>query len=43
MPTSKRKVWLELSINGLPLITPLLLIINGIIGLAENDPNHPDA
>ncbi|WP_226908193.1 hypothetical protein [Levilactobacillus brevis] len=43
MPISKRKMWIELIINGLLLTTPLLLIINGIAGLAENDPNHPDA
>ncbi|CAM2924951.1 hypothetical protein LEBR102806_11590 [Levilactobacillus brevis] len=42
MPTSKRKMWLELSINVLLLMTPLFLIINGSVGLAENDPNHPD-
>lgn len=36
-------MWIELSINGLLLINPLLLIINGIIGFAENDLDHPDA
>ncbi|KZL37736.1 hypothetical protein [Secundilactobacillus collinoides] len=42
MLTSKRKMCLELSINGLLLITPIFLIIDGNVGLADNDPYHPD-
>lgn len=39
---TKRKMLLELCINGLLLIIPLFLIIIGFIGVLENDPSHPD-
>lgn len=38
----KNKILFELSINVLVLSVPSFLIINGIIGIIENDPNHPD-
>lgn len=42
MHITKRRMWLELEINGLCLGFPLFLIIDGSVALAQNDPFHPD-
>ncbi|WP_125582512.1 hypothetical protein [Levilactobacillus cerevisiae] len=37
-----RHLWWELGLNVVLLALPLFLIIEGFIGMAENDPFHPD-